>query len=46
MWNTVLGYAPVQDLNPCRDLQGRQAKVEYVDSSPKAMSVVAIELHN
>jgi tetratricopeptide (TPR) repeat protein len=42
---SVLGYAPTQDLDPCKDLEGKLAKVEYVDSSPKAMFVVAIELH-
>jgi tetratricopeptide (TPR) repeat protein len=42
---TVLGYAPTQDLNPCTDLDGKVAKVEYVESSAKALSLVAIELH-
>jgi Tfp pilus assembly protein PilF len=44
---TVLGFTPKGDLNPCSDLEGRPAKVEYVESSakPAAAYVVAIELH-
>ena len=34
------------DLNPCKDLEGRFAKVDYVESSNKDASiVVAIEIH-
>jgi hypothetical protein len=32
-------------LNPCADLEGRPAKVEYVDSASKGATVVAIEIH-
>jgi len=44
---TTLGFAPKGDLNPCNDLEGKSAKVEYVESSakPAAAYVVAIELH-
>jgi hypothetical protein len=35
-----------RDLNPCMDLEGRAAKVEYVNSPNKhAAVVVAIEIH-
>jgi thioredoxin-like negative regulator of GroEL len=44
---TALGFAPKGDLNPCKDLEGQSAKIEYVESSakPPAAYVVAIELH-
>ena len=44
---TALGFAPKGDLNPCKDLEGMSAKVEYVESSAKSAApyVVAIELH-
>jgi hypothetical protein len=44
---TALGFMPKSDLNPCQDLEGAWAKVEYLESPAKAMSahVVAIELH-
>jgi len=43
---STLGFAPKGDLNPCEDLGGRSAKVEYVESSSKlAAYVVAVELH-
>ena len=43
---TALGFAPKGDFNPCKDLEGKSAKVEYVESSTKltAAYVVAIEL--
>ena len=44
---TTLGFVPKGDLNPCKDLEGMSAKVEYVESSaqPPVAYVVAIELH-
>jgi Tfp pilus assembly protein PilF len=44
---TALGFVPKGDLNPCKDLEGMSAKVEYVESSTKSVVpyVVAIELH-
>lgn len=44
---TALGFTPKGDLNPCNDLEGVAAKVEYVEtgSTPGAGYVVAIELH-
>ena len=44
---TALGFVPKGDLNPCMDLDGMAAKVEYVESSaqPPVAHVVAIELH-
>lgn len=44
---TALGFEPKGDLNPCKDLEGMSAKVEYVESSaqPPVTYVVAIELH-
>jgi Tfp pilus assembly protein PilF len=44
---TTLNFAPSGDLNPCKDLQGRPAKVEYAESADKSAvaRVFAIELH-
>jgi hypothetical protein len=44
---TALGFTPTGDLNPCRDLEGKPAKVEYVESSatPPMAYVLAIEIH-
>jgi len=43
---SALGFAPKGDFNPCKDLEGKSAKVEYVESSTKSTAayVVAIEL--
>ena len=44
---TSLGFTPKGDLNPCTDIEGMSAKVEYVESSAKSAApyVIAIELH-
>jgi len=43
---SVIGITLKTDFNPCKDLEGRAAKVEYVESSSKgAAAVVAIEIH-
>jgi tetratricopeptide (TPR) repeat protein len=43
---SVLNFTLKGDLNPCVDLEGRPAKVEYADSAGKgAAVVVAVELH-
>jgi tetratricopeptide (TPR) repeat protein len=44
---SALGFQPNGDLNPCRDLENRAAKVEYVESADKSdpPHLVAIELH-
>jgi len=44
---TALSFQPSGDLKPCTDLEGKPAKVEYVESANKsaAARVVAIELH-
>jgi len=43
---SVLNVALEKELNPCVDLEGRPAKVEYVESTNKrAAAVVAIEIH-
>lgn len=44
---SALGFTPSAELNPCKDLEGKSAKVEYVESSAKLAPayVVAIELH-
>jgi tetratricopeptide (TPR) repeat protein len=44
---TTLNFTPQGDLNPCKDLEGRPAKVEYEESADESMSprVLAIELH-
>ena len=44
---TTLGFQPSGDLNPCAQLEGRPAKVEYVEAADKAKAayLFAIELH-
>jgi len=44
---TALNFAPSGDLNPCKDIEGRPAKVEYDESADKAVParVFSIELH-
>ncbi len=44
---TALNFTPSEDLNPCKDLEGRPAKVEYVESADPSASphLLAIELH-
>ena len=44
---TSLGFQPKGDLNPCKDLEGRPAKVEYQESANKddAARLFAVELH-
>jgi Flp pilus assembly protein TadD len=43
---SVLNVTLTGDLNPCADLEGKSAKVEYAESAGKgAAVVVAIELH-
>ena len=45
---TALGFTPKGDLNPCQDLEGVTAKVEYVEpaATPATAYVIAIERHN
>ncbi len=45
---TALGFRPKGDLNPCQDLEGATAKVEYVEpaATPATAYVIAIERHN
>jgi tetratricopeptide (TPR) repeat protein len=40
-------FAPAHDLQPCRDLENRPAKVEYVDSADgrETPRLIAVELH-
>jgi tetratricopeptide (TPR) repeat protein len=44
---SALGFQPSAELNPCKDLEGRPAKVEYVESADKGESarLVSVELH-
>ena len=44
---TALNFAPSGDLNPCNDIEGRPAKVEYVESADQSATarVLSIELH-
>ena len=44
---STLGFPPSGDLNPCRDLENRPAKVEYVESAdPSAPAqLLSVELH-
>jgi Tfp pilus assembly protein PilF len=43
---SALGYTPEGDLNPCTDLEGKKARVQYAESSDKTVDgqVIAIEL--
>jgi tetratricopeptide (TPR) repeat protein len=44
---SALGFTPSGDLNPCKDLEGSTAKVDYADSPDSSGSayVFAIEVH-
>lgn len=44
---STLNFKPSGDLNPCKDLEGRPAKVEYVESATASVApkVLAVELH-
>lgn len=44
---TALGFQPSADLKPCTELEGRPAKVEYVESANKtqAARLLSVELH-
>jgi tetratricopeptide (TPR) repeat protein len=44
---SAVGFTPQGDLNPCTDLEGRPAKVEYVESADPAVAarVIRVELH-
>jgi hypothetical protein len=44
---SALNFAPSSDLNPCKDLEGRPAKVEYVEAADKSVTarLLSIELH-
>ena len=43
---TVMNFTPKSDLNPCTDIEGFKAKVEYAEVSDKSIAgqIVAIEL--
>ena len=44
---SALGFQPAGEIKPCSDLEGKPAKVEYVESANKTDTphVVAVELH-
>jgi tetratricopeptide (TPR) repeat protein len=44
---TTLGFPPTGDLNPCDQLEGRPAKVEYIETADKSKAayLFAVELH-
>ena len=44
---TTLNFTPPGDLDPCKDLEGRPARVEYVESADQSVSphLLSIELH-
>ena len=44
---STLGFQPSGDLNPCKDLENRPAKVEYVESVDPSVTpqLIAVELH-
>ena len=44
---TALGFEPSKELNPCKDLENRPAKVEYVESANPSVAaqLISVELH-
>jgi hypothetical protein len=44
---SALGFQPNGELKPCEQLQGRPAKVEYVESADKSQAahLLSVELH-
>jgi hypothetical protein len=44
---STLGFQPSGDLNPCKDLENRPAKVEYVESADPSVpaQLLSLELH-
>ena len=44
---STLGFQPTRDLNPCKDLENRPAKVEYVESADPSVpaQLLSVELH-
>jgi tetratricopeptide (TPR) repeat protein len=44
---SAVGFTPQGAMNPCKDMEGRNARVEYADSSDKTVDgqVTAVELH-
>ncbi|HVN21052.1 MAG TPA: tetratricopeptide repeat protein [Dongiaceae bacterium] len=44
---TALGFSPSSDLNPCKDLEDRPAKIEYVESANPSVAaqLISVELH-
>jgi tetratricopeptide (TPR) repeat protein len=44
---STLGFQPSGDLNPCKDLENRPAKVEYVESTDPSVpaQLLSVELH-
>lgn len=44
---SVLGFQPKGDLKPCDELEGRPAKVEYIESADKSQPphLLSVELH-
>jgi tetratricopeptide (TPR) repeat protein len=44
---SALNFKPSEEINPCKDLEGRPAKVEYVEAADPAAAarVLSVELH-
>jgi hypothetical protein len=44
---SALNIPPLKELNPCEDLEGRAAKVEYVEATDQSdvARVLGVELH-
>ena len=44
---SALDFEPKKEMNPCHDLDGMKAKVQYAESSDKTIDgqIVSIELH-
>jgi tetratricopeptide (TPR) repeat protein len=43
----VLGYVPVGDIHPCEQIEGKPAKVEFIEPADKSIKnrIVSIKLH-
>jgi tetratricopeptide (TPR) repeat protein len=41
---SALGFTPPADMNPCKDFEGKKARVQYVDSTDKSVDGQVIEV--
>jgi tetratricopeptide (TPR) repeat protein len=41
---SALGFTPPADMNPCKDFEGKKARVQYVDSTDKSVDGQVVEV--